>query len=89
MESRIQFRVSNETKRLAQISAKKKGVTLSDACRKLTEDLASEQKKAEQHDSWLIEEVNKVYEKINSGEAEFISNDAAKQIMRDRINKLK
>ena len=40
MDTRIQFRVDEETKRLAQIMAESQGRTLSDACRELTEELA-------------------------------------------------
>lgn len=87
MESRIQFRINNETKRLAQITAEKKGFTISDACRKLTEDLAAEQEEAEQHDEWLIKEVNKVYDKIDTGKVEFFSHEAAKRIMKERMKR--
>ncbi|MDD9227967.1 hypothetical protein PVL96_23835 [Aeromonas hydrophila] len=45
MDARIQFRVSEETKRLAQMYADKNGTTLSDECRKLAEKLAEEQRK--------------------------------------------
>ena len=40
MDTRIQFRVNEETKRLAQLMAESQGRTLSDACRELTEQLA-------------------------------------------------
>ena len=42
MDTRIQFRVDEETKRLAQIMAESQGRTLSDACRELTEELAEQ-----------------------------------------------
>ncbi|WP_198341864.1 type II toxin-antitoxin system TacA family antitoxin [Oceanisphaera avium] len=38
MDTRIQFRVDEETKRLAQQMAESQGRTLSDACRELTEN---------------------------------------------------
>lgn len=53
MDSRIQFRVDEETERLAQWMAKSQGRTLSDACRELTEGLAEEQRKYMSHDIWL------------------------------------
>ncbi len=37
MDTRIQFRVDEETKRLAQLMTESQGRTLSDACRELTE----------------------------------------------------
>ncbi|MDJ1478804.1 type II toxin-antitoxin system RelB/DinJ family antitoxin [Bacillus sp. LS15-K4] len=53
MDTRIQFRVDEETKRLAQQMAESQGRTLSDACRELTEQLAEQQRKALSHDAWL------------------------------------
>ncbi|MBO1375546.1 hypothetical protein BVH61_18845, partial [Vibrio cholerae] len=35
MESRIQFRVDESVKKLAQAAAERRGITLSDACRDL------------------------------------------------------
>jgi len=52
MDTRIQFRVDEETKRLAQQMAQSQGKTLSDACRELTEQLAEQQRKALSHDAW-------------------------------------
>ncbi len=58
MDTRIQFRVDEETKRLAQQMAESQGRTLSDACRELTEQLADQQRKTLSHDAWLTEQVN-------------------------------
>ena len=58
MDTRIQFRVDEETKRLAQQMAQSQGKTLSDACRELTEQLAEQQRKSLSHDAWLTEQVN-------------------------------
>ena len=44
MDNKIQFRVDEETKRLAQKMAESQGRTLSDACRDLTEQLADQQR---------------------------------------------
>ncbi|RLB66245.1 MAG: damage-inducible protein J, partial [Deltaproteobacteria bacterium] len=56
MDTRIQFRVDEETKRLAQQMTENQGRTLSDACRELTEQLAEQQRKALSHDTWLTEQ---------------------------------
>jgi antitoxin component of RelBE/YafQ-DinJ toxin-antitoxin module len=81
MESRIQFRVSEEVKKLAQLTAEQRGTTLSDECRALTEKLANEQRAKEEHDSWLMSEISKAYEKLESGSSEFYSEEEAEGIM--------
>ena len=65
----IQFRVDVEVKRLAQQMAESKGKTLSEACRKLTEQLADQQRKAMSHDAWLTEQVNQAFMKFDSGDS--------------------
>jgi antitoxin component of RelBE/YafQ-DinJ toxin-antitoxin module len=84
METRIQFRVDEEIKRLAQQMAESQGRTLSDACRELTEQLAAQQRKALSHDAWLTEQVNKAFEKFDSGKAEFVEHHMAKTQMAER-----
>ncbi|MDO6501183.1 damage-inducible protein J [Photobacterium sanguinicancri] len=81
MDTRIQFRVDENTKKLAQITADRRGTTLSDECRKLTESLALEQRAIEEQDSWLAVEINKAYERFESGLSEFVSDDEADDIM--------
>lgn len=81
MDNRIQFRVDEDTKKLAQVAAVRLGTTLSDECRKLTEKLAREQKEIENHDSWLVDEINKAYEQFLSGESKFVSDNHADEIM--------
>ncbi len=44
MDTRIQFRVDDEIKRLAQQMAESQGRTLSDACRELTKWLSNKEK---------------------------------------------
>lgn len=83
MDTRIQFRVNEETKRLAQLMAESQGRTLSDACREMTEQLANEQKKRMSHDSWVTEQVNLAFEKMENGSAEFVSNEEANAQMED------
>ncbi|MBY8309002.1 type II toxin-antitoxin system RelB/DinJ family antitoxin [Vibrio furnissii] len=89
MDTRIQFRVDEETKRLAQQMAESQGRTLSDACRELTEQLAEQQRKALSHDSWLTEQINLAFEKIDSGKAVFIDHESSKSRMAERKAKIR
>ncbi|MEJ6079898.1 damage-inducible protein J [Vibrio sp. 1-Bac 57] len=89
MDTRIQFRIDEETKRLAQLMAESQGRTLSDACRELTEGLAEEQRKTMTHDSWLTEQINAAFDKIDSGKANFIEDNEAKIEMEARKNKIR
>lgn len=89
MDTRIQFRVDEETKRLAQQMAESQGRTLSDACRELTEQLAEQQRKTMSHNAWLTEQVNSAFEKFDSGESSFIENDEAKSRMAARKAKIR
>ncbi|MGR0279949.1 type II toxin-antitoxin system RelB/DinJ family antitoxin [Marinomonas dokdonensis] len=84
MDTRIQFRVDDETKHLAQQMAKSQGRTLSDACRELTEQMADQQRKALSHDTWLTEQVNLAFDKYDSGKAVFVDNESAKSLMEAR-----
>ncbi|MGB0289433.1 damage-inducible protein J [Aequoribacter sp.] len=83
METRIQFRVNEETKRLAQLMAESQGRTLSDACRELTEQLADAQRQAQAHERWLTEQVNEAFNKYDAGESVFFSNDEASAKMQN------
>ena len=89
MDTRIQFRVDEETKRLAQLMAESQGRTLSDACRELTVGLADEQRKSMRHDLWLTEQINAAFDKFESGKANFIEQDKAKTQMEARKNKIR
>lgn len=89
MDTRIQFRVDEETKRLAQQMAESQGYTLSDACRDLTEQLADQQRKAMAHETWLTEQVNQAFEKLNSGRSVFVEHDRAKSNMAERKAKIR
>ncbi|MCK7458797.1 type II toxin-antitoxin system RelB/DinJ family antitoxin [Idiomarina aminovorans] len=81
METRIQFRIDEQTKHLAQQQAQSEGRTLSDACRQLAEQLAAERRKQLLHDNWLTEQVNHAFQKLESGQSEFMGNDQAKSRM--------
>ena len=89
MDTRIQFRIDEETKRLAQLMAKSQGRTLSDACRELTEGLAEEQRKSMSHDSWLTEQIKTAFDKFDNGKANFIVHDEAKSEMEARKQKIR
>lgn len=84
MDTRIQFRVDEETKHLAQQMAASQGRTLSDACRELTEQLAEQQRKAISHDIWLTEQVNAAFDKLDAGDCHFIEHLEAKSQMAER-----
>ncbi len=84
MDTRIQFRVNDEVKLLAQQFAESQGRTLSDACRELTEQMAEQQRKALSHDQWLTEQVNLAFDKFDSGKTNFISHNEAKETMAER-----
>ncbi|WP_409526394.1 type II toxin-antitoxin system RelB/DinJ family antitoxin [Nitrincola sp. MINF-07-Sa-05] len=89
MDSRIQFRVDDETKRLAQQMAESQGRTLSDACRELTEQLAEQQRKAISHNAWLTQQVNQAFEKLDAGEASFVDHETSKARMAERKAKIR
>lgn len=89
MDTRIQFRVDEETKRLAQLMAESQGRTLSDACRQLTEELADQQRRQMSHDQWLTEQVNAAFSKLDSGQSEFVSHKAASLDMEARKLKIR
>ena len=89
METRIQFRVDEETKRLAQQMAESQGRTISDACREFTEQLADQQRKALSQDAWLTEQVNLAFEKLDSDKADFIDHETAKSDMTNRKAKIR
>ena len=89
MDTRIQFRIDEETKRLAQLMAESQGRTLSDACRELAEGLAEEQRKAMSHDAWLSEQINAAFDKFDNGKANFIVHDEANILMEARKHKIR
>ena len=84
MDTRVQFRIDEETKRLAQQMTESQGRTLSDACRDLAKQLAEQQRKALSHDAWLTEQVKLAFEKFDTGKSNFIDHGKAKLIMEER-----
>lgn len=89
MDTRIQFRVDEETKRLAQLMAESQGHTLSDACRELIESLAQEQRKSMNHDAWLSTQINTAFNKLDNVKANFIEHNEAKTLMEARKQKIR
>lgn len=89
MDTRIQFRVGEETKYLAQLMTESQGRTLSEACREFTLGLANEQRKVMNHDAWLTQQINTAFEKLDSGKASFIPHEEAKVSMEARKEKIR
>lgn len=89
MDTRIQFRIDEEVKKLAQQMAESQGRTISDACRELTEQLAEQQRLKSSHDSWLTEQVNQAFEKMEAGKSKFVAHEAAKTSMAQRKAKIR
>ena len=89
MDTRIQFRVNEETKNLAQLMAESQGRTVSSACRDLIEELAEAQRKTMTHDIWLSEQVNAAFDKFENGKANFVEHAEAKSQMETRKMKIR
>lgn len=88
MDARIQFRVDQQVKQLAQQAAERKGSTLSDMCRELAMNMAKEQAALMDQERWLREQVKEAHKKIAEGKSHFVSNDTAKDILKRHMNKL-
>lgn len=89
MDTRIQFRVDEETKYLSQKMAESQGRTLSDACREFIEQLAEQQRKILSHDAWLTNQINLAFERLDTGTASFIDHENTKAQMTDRKAKIR
>ncbi len=89
MDARIQFRVDEETKRLAQQMAESQGSTLSDACRRHTEELAEQQRKSLAHDDWLKLQVDQAFEKLNNDSSYFYNHSSAQKDMMVRKERIR
>lgn len=89
MDSRVQFRVDEETKRLAQQMAESQGHSLSDACRQLIEQLAEQQRRVLAQDSWLTGQVNQAFARLDAGQAVFVGHSQAQQDMAARKARIK
>lgn len=89
MDARIQFRVNEETKNLAQLMAESQGRTVSSACRDLIVELAEAQRKTMTHDIWLSEQINAAFDKFENGKANFVEHSEAKSQMETRKMKIR
>lgn len=48
-----------------------------------------EQLEVDAHENWLVSEVKKAIEKVDSGESEFISNEEANDVIKIKLDNLK
>ena len=81
MNQRIQFRIDKATKRLAQQMAESQGNTLSDTCRRLTEQRAEQQRQSLAHNDWLTLQVNQAFEKLNNDNCYFYDHSSVQKDM--------
>lgn len=89
MDTRIQFRIDQETKRLAQQMAESQGRTLSGACRELAEQVAEQQRQASSHHDWLSLQVKRAFDRLEAGAATFVDHETAKTRMAERKSRLR
>lgn len=89
MDTRIQFRISEDKKSLAQEAAKRRGKTLSEACREFAEQLASETVKMTPHEKWLKKQVDDAFENAESGRARFTSHSEVQSLMEMRKEEIR
>lgn len=84
----IKFEVDEEILHLAQQLLESQNRTLDDACRELVEQLAEQQARLA-HDAWVTKQVDKAFEKIDSGRAVFIEHSAAMAMFEERKTKIR
>ncbi|MBY6030951.1 damage-inducible protein J [Halomonas denitrificans] len=89
MDTHIQFRIDEETRRLAQQMAESQGRTLSGACRELVEQLAEQQRQATSYHNGLSLQVQRAFDKLEAGAATFVDHDTAKSRMEERKSRLR
>ena len=89
MDTRIQFRMYKKTKCFAQQMIESQDNTFSDACRNLTIQLSTQQRKATPNGTWLTKQLNLAFEKLNSGEAVYFKHEEAKSSMAERKAKIR
>ncbi|MFS6804477.1 type II toxin-antitoxin system RelB/DinJ family antitoxin [Edwardsiella tarda] len=88
METRIQFRIEKETKKLAMQALERKGISLSDALRKFINKLAAGEKTMTKEDTWLKEQIEDTFKNIESGDVRYYSEDEANKSMQDFIDSM-
>ena len=89
MDAIIEFQVNEETQLLAQQFLESQNRTLDDECRALVEQLAEQQQARLAHDAWVTKQVDKAFEKIDSGRAVFIEHSAAMAMFEERKAKIR
>ena len=89
MDAIIEFEVEEEILHLAQQFLESQNRTLDDACRELVEQLAEQQGARLAHDAWVTQQIDKAFEKIDSGSAVFIEHCAAMAMFEERKAKIR
>ncbi len=89
MDAIIEFQVNEETQLLAQQFLESQNRTLEDACRELVEQLAEQQRAKLSHDAWEAKQVDKAFEKIDSGRAVFIEHSVAMAMFEEQKAKIR
>ena len=89
MDAIIEFEVEEEILHLAQQFLESQNRTLDDACRELVEQLAEQQGARLAHDTWVTQQIDKAFEKIDSGSAVFIEHSAAIAMFEEQKAKIR
>ena len=82
METRVQFRIESETKKMAKQALEKKGISLSDALRAFLDKLAATEK------VMTKEEIEETFSRVEKGEIRYYSEDEADERMNSFISKI-
>lgn len=85
METRVQFRIESETKSLAKKALGKKGLSLSDALRAFLEKLASTEKNMTKEETWLKEQIEETFSRVDNGDVRYFSEDEVEERMNSFI----
>ncbi|WP_433712772.1 type II toxin-antitoxin system RelB/DinJ family antitoxin [Escherichia marmotae] len=88
METRVQFRIECETKQLAKQALEKKGISLSDALRAFLDKLASTEKVMTKEETWLKEQIEDTFARVEKGEILYYSEEEADERMNSFISKI-
>ena len=88
METRVQFRIESETKKMAKQALEKKGISLSDALRAFLDKLAATEKVMTKEETWLKEQIEETFSRVDKGEIRYYSEDEADERMNSFISKI-
>ena len=89
MDAIIAFQINVEAQLLAQQFLESQNRTLEDACRELVAQLAEQQRAKLSHDAWEAKQVDKAFEKIDSGSAVFIEHSVAMAMFEEQKAKIR